>query len=193
VLGVAEAEEKADRHGFRVPEIRQRAEVERLENAVGPAALAHTVVALERHERRRVFGARPVEVSAILAPEVEQVLEARGGDERGARAAALEDRIRRDRRPVREALDLGEVERLDGREHGLLLPCGRRHLDRPNAALVHDHGVCERPAHADAEKRHPATVRPLVSGRVPSRDAVSAGASRLPASPLGFAREWPSS
>jgi hypothetical protein len=154
VLGVAEAEEKADGHGLRVPEIGQRAEVDGLEDAVRPAALAHAVAAFERHERRRVIGAGPVEVGAVLAPQVEQVLEAGGGDECGARPAALEQSIGRDRRAVGEALDVACAERLDGREHRLLLAHRGRHLRRAHAALVDHDGVGECPADVDAEKGH---------------------------------------
>ena len=50
-------------------------------------------------------GAEPVEVRAVLAAQVQQVLEARGRDERRPRALALEQRVRRDGRPVREPLD----------------------------------------------------------------------------------------
>ena len=80
-------------------------EVERHELAVGAGAPANADAALERHERRRVLGARPVEVRSRLPTEVEDVLEALVRDERRARAAALEQRVRRDRRAVREAVD----------------------------------------------------------------------------------------
>ena len=63
------------------------------------------MAALERHERWRVVGAEPVEVGAVLAAQVEEVLEAGRRDEGGAGAAALEQRIGRDRRPVGETLD----------------------------------------------------------------------------------------
>ena len=53
--------------------------------------------------RRR---AQPVELGAVLAPERDQVGEAVGGDERRPRAAALEQRVGRDRHPVRERADL---------------------------------------------------------------------------------------
>src|SRR3989304_1403235 len=59
--------------------------------------------AREGNERLRVRLAQPVEVGAGLPAEVEEVLEAGRRDERGAGALALEERVRRDRRPVREA------------------------------------------------------------------------------------------
>ena len=72
--------------------------------------------ALGRHERRRVRGAQAVEVAARLAAELDDVGEALGGDERGARALALEQRVRRDGHAVREQAHVvgaraGRVER----------------------------------------------------------------------------------
>ena len=70
-------------------------------------------------------GAEPVEVGARLAAQLDDVLEALGGDERGARAAALEQRVRRDGGAVRERADVaragaGALERgLDSGEHAL--------------------------------------------------------------------------
>ena len=49
--------------------------------------------------------ARPVEVRPRLPAEMQDVLEALVRDERRPRAAALEQRVRRDRRAVREAID----------------------------------------------------------------------------------------
>ena len=154
VRGVAEREEQADRDRLDAVELRQRVELERLEHAVGPDPLADAVTALERDERLRVRRAEPVELRAVLPPQVEQVLEAGGRDERRSRALALEQRVRRDRRPVREALDLG---RADGRrrgEHRLLLPRRRRHLRRPQLAVGEQHRVGEGPAHVDAQDGH---------------------------------------
>ena len=66
---VAEREERAhrDRLGR---EIRQRREVERLDHAVGPHALADAEAALERHDGRFVVAAEAVQVRAVLAPQV---------------------------------------------------------------------------------------------------------------------------
>ena len=78
--------------------------------------------ALERDERRRDArrtagtGAR-----AGLPPEVEEMLEARRRHERRPCAAPLEQRVRRDRRPVREAIDVLEPERCRGGDNGFLL------------------------------------------------------------------------
>ena len=75
VLRVPEGEEEAD--GDRVGVERgKRVEVERRELAVLAHAPVHAEAALERHERRRMLGARPVEVRTRLAPEMQEVLEA---------------------------------------------------------------------------------------------------------------------
>ena len=105
VRRVAEGEEEADRDRLRVAQVGQRREVERRQLAFRPDPPAHAERALERHERLRMRGAEPVEVRAVLAPQVEHVLEALGRDERRPRAAPLEQRVRRDRRPVREPLE----------------------------------------------------------------------------------------
>ncbi len=59
---------------------------------------------LRRDERRRPRRAQPVEVRARLAAELDEVGEALGRDEHGARPAALEQRVRRDGHAVCEQL-----------------------------------------------------------------------------------------
>ena len=131
VRRVAEREQQADGDRLDVlGELRQRVELQRLEHAVGADPLAHAVAALERHERLRMRGAEPVEVRAVLPPQVQQVLEPGGRDERGPRSLALEQRVGGDGRPVREPLDLGRAHGRRGSEHRLLLPSGGRHLRR---------------------------------------------------------------
>ena len=98
VTGVAEREERADRDRLDpLVEPGQRLELERLQHALGPDPLAHAVAALERDERLRMRLAEAVEMGAILAAEVQQVLEPRGRDEGRAGALALEERVRRRR------------------------------------------------------------------------------------------------
>src|SRR5207244_301518 len=82
------------------------AELQRLDHPLWPHALAHPETALDRHERRGMVRAEPVELGSVLPPQVEEVLEALGADERCARALAFEERVRGDRRPVSESLDL---------------------------------------------------------------------------------------
>ena len=102
----------------------------------GPDPPAHTVAALERHERLRRGRARPVEMRARLAAQVEQVLEARIGDERRPRALPLEQRVRRDRRPVRERSTVAGAGGPRGRDDRFLLPRGRQNLRRADPTLV---------------------------------------------------------
>ena len=119
---VAEREEEAhcDRVGVDVVE---RLEIEREQLAVRSHPLGDTGAELERNERRGVVDARPVEIGARLPPEVKQVLEAGGRHERRSCSPPLEQCIRRDRRPVREAIDVtgARAHELRRGEHGLLL------------------------------------------------------------------------
>ena len=111
VLRVQEREEQADRdrldprraHGL--DRRRERPLVERHDDAVGPHPLAHGEPQLARDERRRAVRRQVVERGPVLAADLDHVAEALGRDERGAGAAPLEQRVRRDRRPVREHAD----------------------------------------------------------------------------------------
>ena len=131
----------------------------------GPDAPADADAALERDERRRVLGARPVEVRARLAAEVEEVLEAGVRDEGGARAAPLEERVRRDRGAVREAVEVGRADRGGGLDDGLLLPRRGRDLGGPHLAVRDEHGVGERPSDVDPEHAHGRIVDELPPAR----------------------------
>ena len=76
----------------------------------GPAARA-----ISRRQRRGTSGARPLEVDVVQPreaqpPDLEDVAEALGREQPRARAAALEDRVGGDGRPVE---DLAEVGRAD--------------------------------------------------------------------------------
>src|SRR6266511_5131265 len=85
-------------------------------------------------------GAGPVEMCPRLASQVEEMLEAGRRDERGSRTLALEQRVRRDGRPVREPLDLGDTGRVGSGDDGLLLPRGGQHLrDRKSTRLNSSH------------------------------------------------------
>src|SRR6266542_4238507 len=75
-------------------------------------------------------GAGPVEMCPRLASQVEEMLEAGRRDERGSRTLALEQRVRRDGRPVREPLEIADTE--PARERGLMF---RRRL-APRAGMV---------------------------------------------------------
>src|SRR5438045_5455380 len=103
--------------------------------------------------------AEPVEVGTVLAPQMQEMLEAVGRDERRARALPLEQRIRRDRRPVRESLDVDGADLGRRGEHRLRLVPGRGNLGRPQLALVREQDrVGERAPDVDAENRPPAKL-----------------------------------
>ena len=105
VRRIAEREQQADRDGLGV-HLCERAEIELLQHALRPDPLAHAEAALERHERLGMVGAQAVEVGPVLSTQVEEMLEARGGDERRPRSLALEQRVRGDRGAVAEAFDV---------------------------------------------------------------------------------------
>src|SRR5205823_11486741 len=120
VRRVAEREEEADSDRVRITYGRQGAEVQRLQLALGAEPPADAVTALERHERLGMLGAEPVEVSARLAPQMKEMLEAGVPDVRDAGAATLEERVGGDGRPVREARQPGACpDRTSGGEHRL--------------------------------------------------------------------------
>ena len=72
-----------------------------------------------------------------------------------AERAPLEERVRCDRGPVREARELGALraDRPRRGEHRLLLPRRGRDLRHPDLPVVDEHRVGERPAHIDAQNR----------------------------------------
>ena len=112
VVGVRVAVQQAhsDRLGVeRVDHARDLLVIQLVQHAVGRAALAHADPPLGRDQRRGVRGAQPVEVGTVLAPERDQVGEALGGQQRGARALALQQRVGRHRHAVREGLDVARL------------------------------------------------------------------------------------
>ncbi len=113
------------------------------------------------HQRRRVRRAQAVEVGAGLAPERDEVREALRGDKRGARAAALQQRVGRHGHAVGEDLDIarrgpGALERHSHRLHDAArLVVGRARClrgDQPPAGG--EHGVGEGAADVDAKEVH---------------------------------------
>ena len=129
-------------------------EVERDELAVRAGSTTDPDAALERHERRRMLGARPIEVRARLAAEMQDVLEALVRDERGARPAALEQRVRRDRGAVGEAVDGRRADGASSGDDRVLLTRGRRHLRDPDLAVGDEHCIREGSADVDPERTH---------------------------------------
>ena len=162
---VPEGEEQADRNRLRI-ELRQRSQVERFQDAFGPDPLAHAYAALERNEGRRMVGTQPVQVRPVLSPKVEQVLEARGRHKRCSRPLALEKRVGRDRRPVREALDRPGTDGAGGCDDRLLRASGSRKLRRAELAGFEKDRVRERAADVDPEDGH----RPTLGDRVAARN-----------------------
>ncbi len=130
----------------------ERVHVERLEHlARAVDALGHLEAQPARHERLRLVVAEVVHVRPVAAADEEDVAEAAGRHERGARALALGDRVDHDRAAVDEERRLGEVHprRLDRLEHALGDRArGGRDLrrDQPAGALVERDQVGERAA-----------------------------------------------
>ena len=105
--------------------------LERQQDPLRGDPLAGAEAQLGLDQRRGSGLAEPVQVGAVLAAELDHVLEAGRRDQRRARRVSLQQRVRRDRHPVGEALHLcgsgpggGEYEayRL---EHALRLRGGR--------------------------------------------------------------------
>ena len=149
------AKREQQRDGDRVGvELGQGREVERGELAVGARTPAHADASLERDERRGVLHTRPVQVRPRLPAQVQHVLEALVRDERGSRSTPLQERVRRDRRPVGEAADVRGTESSCGRDDGQLLARGGRNLGDAHDSVLDEHCVRERPADVDPERAH---------------------------------------
>ncbi len=67
---VTEGEQCADSHRLGL-QIRQRVELERHEHAVRAHPLGNAMTIVEGDERLRMLGAQPVEMSAVLPPQME--------------------------------------------------------------------------------------------------------------------------
>ena len=115
----------------------------------------HPVAALQRYEGLRPRSAGSVQVRARLPAKVQDVLEAGSGHERSARAFALQQSVRRHRRPVCEPLHLSGSGLARSGHDRLLLPPRREQLRRRHPPLVQQHCVGERAANVDAENCHP--------------------------------------
>ncbi len=176
------------RHGDRLrrgvgepgDQLARLAGVERAQRAVGPHALGHGEAQLGRHERRRSGLAQPIEVRPVLSRQLDHVGEAGGGEQRGARGVALQQRVGGDGHAVREALDFMRVragpreDLAHRREHGDGLIGGRRgELGGVDARVVAEQdGVGEGAADIHAQE-HPGSLR-QVHAAASSRFSVSA-------------------
>ena len=169
---IREQQADRDRLGFRVAQLlHQPAQLglaERFHHSLGTDAFGDAEPQRLGDQRRRLGGAEPVEVGSVLAPDVEQVGEPAGGDQRRPGAGAGEQRVGADGHSVGEAGHLarprpGPLERRgDRREHpgGLIVGSGRR-LRRVQRAAVIEDSVGERPADVDPEQHR---VRPSARG-----------------------------
>ena len=140
--------------------------VEGLERAVDAHALGYAEAQLGRSQRRRVRGAQAIQVGPGLPPQLHQVDEALGGDQRGAGGAALEQGIGGHGHAVGELLDVTRLTaralecRADGCEHPHALIAGRRRGLRGEGRSLRDQdGVGERPADVHAQQHGAAPVR----------------------------------
>ena len=107
-------------------------------------------------ERRRPVLRQVVERRPILAGNLEHVAKALRGDERGARAAALEQCVRGHRHAVREDGDVArpQARRIDRAHRSLGLVRRRRwHLGRDELAVDQRDEVGEGPADVDSQAR----------------------------------------
>jgi hypothetical protein len=154
VARIPEGEQQADRDRLGV-ELGEGAKVEWLDDAIRPHPLADAEAVLDRHERLGMVLAEPVEVRPVLAPQVQEVLEACRRDERRPRALPLQQRVGRDRRPVRESLELITADRGRCGQHRLFLALRGSHLGRPEIAVRDEHRVGEGAADIHAEDCHP--------------------------------------
>ena len=107
-VGVQEAD--GDRLDPGLAQLRcQRAHLAGVDGADDGPVGGHPLGELEpeppRHERVGLAPERVVHARDAETAELEDVAETGGGDERGDGAAPLEDGVRRDRRPVDDALD----------------------------------------------------------------------------------------
>ena len=187
VVGVPEGEQQADRDrlGLAAAELADQP----LDLLVGqlldharrrPIRSAASKRSSRLDQRRRPAAARVVEARPVLAADLEQVGEAAGRDQRGPRAALLEQRVGSHRHPVGEPLDVaglrpGALEHLlDRGDHPAGLVVGRaRDLGRVQALAVEQRGVGEGPADVDAQEhageptRRRATAAPAARGAAP--------------------------
>ena len=115
-LGVAEGEEQADRDRLGVgasQPIDQAGDLllgQLLDHARRRRSAPRPRTADRRSTSGRGFGAAGVvEARAVLAADLEQIGEATGRDQRGARAALLEQGVGADRHAVGERLDVGRL------------------------------------------------------------------------------------
>src|SRR6185503_6027767 len=159
--------QKADRAGFgaALTKIRGRrvdaGKIERSEYVpvgVEPLGYADRQVAVDDRLRQRDKDV--VELRPRLPADLQDVLEARGREQRHARALALEHGIGGDGGSVDDVGDLIGREGLQARENGLRLICwSRAELVDRKARLIQPDKVCECPAGVDADSHRASALR----------------------------------
>ena len=125
--------------------------VERQQNcAVGRDSFGHRVAQRPRHQFRRPLDVDIELFEAFLKAHFENVAKPFGGQERGARTFALDQRVGRQGRAVNEQIDLGRANArfaeqpsyaFNNAEFGL--PCGGQHFARITAIRRFQHHVSE--------------------------------------------------
>ena len=131
--------------------------VQRLDDVAGVVdALAHLEAVAAAHVRRRDVLVGVPEVVLRPAPDLDHVAEPRRRHHRDLREAAREERVRGDRRAVREEADLVQVDAggADAVEHRLHRVGGRRRNlrdPRARARLLEHEDVGERAADIDRD------------------------------------------
>ena len=158
VRGVAEGEQQRHRHrpgrGRQPPDGRHHSRDLGLREGHDGARRSHSldhaddVPAL--HQGRGVVARQIVQRRPVLAPQPQEVFESGGGDERHARAAALEESVRGDRRAVHEHVD-GDAGRGTGDTSARCTP--------PPSPIPHPDQCIDRPK--QAHRRIPGRTRHL--------------------------------
>jgi hypothetical protein len=164
VLGMKVRVEQAhgDRLHLCVAESRgERDDLVVVERSRDPPVCEHPLGELEAQvpldERRRLRPEVVVEVRHPHPPQLEHVAEALGRDHRRTRAAPLEHRVRRDRRPVHDLVHVGERRERGGRldDRAVVRRRRREHLAERDAAVVAgEDDVGEGAADVGAHPRH---------------------------------------
>ena len=163
-VGVREQEAHGDGLGgdFACPphHLRDSLIGERANHAVGPDPLGCRDRAIRRYQRRRVRPVEPVERRTILAPQLQDILEALGGHQGGAGSGALQHGVGAHGHAVGHPLHKAGRNARHGerREHGAdhalaLIPGSGGHLRAAHDAIRDDHGVGEGSADVHADQR----------------------------------------
>ena len=159
-VGMQEADRhRADARGAEL--VHDIVGVERLQHrTIGIHPFPHTVTVAPFDQRLRPFDAQAVKVRALLPAQFDDVGEAAGGEQRGAGALALDQRVGPERRAVADDRSpdvVGAGDSVDRLDHRALRVVGiGGHLEglqqRPCAA-IEDDGVGEGAADVDADQK----------------------------------------